>query len=256
MVAAARHRDLPLGRVAGFRALPGRGACGSVTCGEETRAVWAGADEWLVSEGFAGAEGLPMPLSAATTLCVAWDGAVRARVSLADSLRPEAASAVAALRQAGLAVTVLSGDRRASAERLARELEVEVRAQLSPDQKLEEVRAAQKRGEVVAVVGDGINDAPALAQADVGLAMGSGTDLAREVGQVALLGDHLSRLPWLLALARRTRHTIRINLWWAFGYNVLTLCAAFCGLLHPLLAALAMLGSSLFVLHNSLARPT
>ncbi len=82
--------------------------------------------------------------------------------------------------------------------------------------------------------------------------MGSGTDLAREVGQVALLGDNLSRLPWLLALARRTRRTIRTNLLWAFGYNALALAAAFCGVLHPLLAALAMLGSSLFVLRNSL----
>ena len=251
-VAAARQQRLALGRVTDFRAVPGRGARGLVAWNGATRAVFAGTEEWLRAEGFRTPD-LPAPALGSTALCVAWDGAIQARADIADHLRPDAAAALAALRQAGVRVTVLTGDRREAAEAVAGELgDIAVRAECTPEAKLAEVRAARAHGEVVAVVGDGINDAPALAAADVGIAMGSGTDLAREAGQVALLGDDLLRLPWLLGLARGAYRTIRGNLAWAFGYNALALAAAFAGLLHPLLAALAMLGSSLFVLHNSL----
>jgi heavy metal translocating P-type ATPase len=255
LVAAAQDRGLSLGRVEGFRAFPGRGAMGEVMLGGMKRQVVAGSLEFLRSQAVdcSDAERLPSHDPGATLVFVAWDGALRARFSLADSLRPDAPPAVRALRQSGLRVTLLTGDRLPAAQRLAHEAGVEeVRAECLPEQKLEEVRSRRRQGSVVAVVGDGINDAPALAEADVGVAMGGGADLAREAGDIALLGDGLLRLPWMVSLSRSTYRAIGQNLAWAFGYNLVAMGFAVAGLLHPLIAALAMLGSSLFVLHNSL----
>jgi heavy metal translocating P-type ATPase len=251
----ATRQEVALGRVTGFRTFPGGGATGEVTRNGAARQVWAGTPGWLQEQGLScqEADGFPAPAATATCLYLAWGGQVRARVDLADHLRPDAPEAVAELRRAGLDVVILSGDRQSVADEVAAQLGgVPVKAECTPARKLAEVQAATREGHVVAMVGDGINDAPALAEADVGIAMGSGTDLAREVGGLALLGDGLLRLPWVIGLARRTYRTIARNLAWAFGYNLLAVAAAFFGYLHPLLAALAMLGSSLFVLHNSL----
>ena len=252
---AAREAGLRLGTVEGFRAFPGRGAAGEVALGGERRRVIAGSLDFLGSQQVDCSETRELPAVApeATLVFVAWGGRLRARVSLSDSLREDAPAAVQRLRQLGLRVALLTGDRRAAAERLAREAGVEeVTADCLPEQKLAEVRAHRRRGVVVAVVGDGINDAPALAEADVGIAMGGGADLAREAGDIALLGEGLLRIPWMVGLSRHTYRIIRQNLGWAFGYNLVAMGFAFAGLLHPLIAALAMLGSSLFVLHNSL----
>jgi P-type E1-E2 ATPase len=147
---------------------------------------------------------------------------------------------------------MLSGDTEAAATAIARQAGIsEVFAQCLPDAKIAAVRAAKQSGEFTAMVGDGINDAPALAEADVAIALAGGTDLAREAGDVTLIGDELSRIPWVLGLARLAYKVIRQNLFWAFGYNAVAMAIAFLGHLHPLIAALAMLGSSLFVLSNS-----
>ena len=177
---------------------------------------------------------------------------IRGRLALSNHIRPDAAEAIRRLHEAGISTVLLSGDRVEAAESVARELGIaRVEAPRLPQEKIEAVRAASGDGRTVAMVGDGINDAPALAAADVGIALGAGTDLARQAGNVVLLSDRLDRVPWLVALSRRTRRIIVQNLAWAFGYNAIALAAAAAGLLHPLLAAVAMVVSSLTVLSNS-----
>ncbi|MBI3944850.1 MAG: HAD-IC family P-type ATPase, partial [Armatimonadetes bacterium] len=178
---------------------------------------------------------------------------VRARLELADRVRPDAAEMVSALKGAGLRMGILSGDREAAVRPVARAVGVtEVWSGLAPTDKVAALSKARRDGEVVGMVGDGLNDAPALAAADVGIALAGGTDLTREAGDVVLLGNELRRLPWLIALARDTRRVIGQNLAWAFGYNAIMLALAFFGRLHPLAAAVLMLISSFFVLGNSL----
>ncbi len=147
---------------------------------------------------------------------------------------------------------LLSGDRAEVARAVAGSVGIPtVEAPCTPEQKLERMRQAAD-GRLTGMVGDGINDAPALSAAEVGIALGAGTDLARQAGNVVLLSDRLTQVPWLIALSRRTRRIIVQNLAWAFGYNAVALGAAAAGLLHPLLAALAMVVSSMTVLSNSL----
>jgi P-type E1-E2 ATPase len=147
---------------------------------------------------------------------------------------------------------MLTGDRQPRGSALAHELKLDYRASLLPEEKLAAIGSLKNAGSVI-MVGDGINDAPALATADVGIALGSGADISRHAAAVCLLTDDLLRLPWLIRLARQTEHTIRWNLFWAFAYNVVGIGLAAAGLLHPVVAAIAMGLSSLFVITNSLA---
>jgi heavy metal translocating P-type ATPase len=249
----ARRRGLQLGEVRDYRAVPGQGAVGTVALGGEIREVLAGRPEWLESAGFR----VPgTPADGLTHVCAASRGEASQEVAcltLADQLRPEAAPTVGALQGLGLQLTVLSGDRAEAASALVTPLGLtDVVAPCLPDDKVRLLREARVAGACVAMCGDGLNDAPALAEADVGIALGGGAELAREAGQVTILGDDLRRLPWLVRLSREARRTIRANLGWAFGYNCLAVGAAFLGYLHPLVAVLAMLGSSAFILRNSL----
>jgi P-type E1-E2 ATPase len=156
-----------------------------------------------------------------------------------------------ALTEQNLAITVLTGDSAAAAAALGRRLQVAVRAELLPTDKVDQVAQAEANG-LVAMIGDGLNDAPALARASVGIALGCGADVTREAADVSLLGVDLRQIPWLLALARRTYRTIQWNLVWAFIYNVVGIGLAFSGHLHPLLAAVAMVLSSIWVVANAL----
>jgi Cu+-exporting ATPase len=184
---------------------------------------------------------------------VGWDGVPRAMLEVRDTVKPTSAAAVAELRELGLTPVLLTGDGREAAERVASEVGIErVAAEVRPDGKAAEIRRLQDEGHQVAMVGDGVNDAPALAQADLGLAIGAGSDVAIEASDVTLVSGDLRAAVDAIRLARRTLGTIKGNLFWAFAYNVAAIPLAIAGLLNPIIAAAAMACSSLFVVTNSL----
>jgi Cu+-exporting ATPase len=181
------------------------------------------------------------------------DGVAAGSFEIADTIKPEAAAAVARLRAMGIEVWMLTGDSRAVAGQVARDAGIEhVLAEVRPDQKAAEIRKLESAGKRVAMVGDGVNDAPALAQADLGIAMGSGTDIAIEAGDITLMRGNLNGVPDAIELSRRTMRVIRQNLFWAFAYNTAGIPLAALGLLSPMLASAAMALSSVTVVTNSL----
>jgi Cu+-exporting ATPase len=173
-------------------------------------------------------------------------------VALADPVKEGAAEALAALRELGLETIMLTGDNERTAAAVAARLGIASwRSSLLPDQKLDVIRGLQSEGRTVVMVGDGINDAPALKQADVGLAIGSGTDIAIEAADMALLQDHLAAAVRAVRLSRATFRKIRQNLFWAYFYNTVAIPVAFLGLLHPVIAEAAMAFSSITVVTNA-----
>ncbi|HEV7861623.1 MAG TPA: heavy metal translocating P-type ATPase, partial [Acidimicrobiia bacterium] len=254
VVDEARHRDLDVPAATGFRAVPGGGVLAEV----DGRDVIAGSPRWVALQGLV----LPDALAAATTaaedagrtvVLAGWNGEVKGVIALADTLRPGAADAVAALRRAGHRVLLVSGDNARSVAAAAREAGIdELVAGATPAEKIEVVAALQREGRVVAVVGDGINDAPALAGADLGIAIGAGTDVAVESAGMVLMRSDPAAVATALALSRRTFRTIRQNLGWAFGYNLVAIPLAAAGVLSPAACGVSMALSSIGVLGNSL----
>jgi Cu+-exporting ATPase len=186
---------------------------------------------------------------------VGWDGALRAVLGVGDTVKETSPAAVAELRGLGLRPVLLTGDHRAVALAVAAQVgidEADVIAEVLPADKVSAVRELQSAGAVVAMVGDGVNDAAALATADLGLAMGGGTDVAIEASDLTLVRDDLRVAADAIRLSRRTLRIIQGNLFWAFGYNVAALPLAAAGLLNPMLAGAAMAFSSVFVVTNSL----
>jgi Cu+-exporting ATPase len=260
IVTAAGHRGIGPAVAVNFRSTSGLGAEASV----DQHLVAVGSSAYLrhipVEVGALDAEANRAAQYGRTPVFVAVDGALAGMIELADTIRPGSATAVRRLRAAGVRVVLLTGDRLAVAESVAREAGIaDVVADVSPEGKVTEVRRLQREGHVVAMVGDGINDAPALAQADVGIAMGGGTAIAIEAADAALMREDLGAVADLLALSRRAVRVIRQNLFWAFAYNVIAVPIA-AGVLYPVtglllspvLASAAMALSSVTVIGNSL----
>ncbi len=184
--------------------------------------------------------------------CLSCDGRVIGMFAFAERLRPEAREAVARIRRLDCRICVLTGDHRVRGAAIARELGVETVADLGPEEKITQVRRLRRESGRVAMVGDGLNDAPSLAAANVGIAMGCGPDLTRRTADVCLLGNDLCTVPFAVHLARRTVRTVRLNLAWAFAYNLVGIPMAMMGTLRPVYAAIAMVVSSLIVVTNTL----
>ena len=250
--AAAEAGELP--SVESFVSHAGRGAEGTV----EGHVVVVGRAGLLAERGHARAGDLEAARLAAeaagqTVVAVGWDGAARGLIAVADGARPTSAAAVRQLQALGLRPILLTGDNAATAAAIAAEVGIaEVIADVLPAEKAAVVARLQAEGRIVAMAGDGINDAPALAQADLGLAVGTGTDAAIEASDITLVSGDLLASADAIRLSRRTLATIRANLVWAFGYNVAALPLAAAGYLNPLVAGVAMAGSSLLVVSNSL----
>ncbi|PSS45904.1 heavy metal translocating P-type ATPase [Arthrobacter woluwensis] len=240
--------------VSGFRNEQGLGVRGTV----EGLNVLAGREAFLAAEGMTLPEDLRRAKAEAeaqgrTAVVVGWGGEVRAVLTVADRLKPSSAEAVRRLKGLGLEPVLLTGDNEAVARRIAAEVGIErVVAEVLPQDKVDVVRGLQAEGRVVAMVGDGVNDAAALAAADLGLAMGTGTDAAIEASDLTLVRGDLLGAVDAIRLSRATLRTIKVNLFWAFAYNVAAIPLAALGLLNPMIAGAAMAFSSVFVVGNSL----
>jgi Cu+-exporting ATPase len=252
IVRAARLRMLDLPKVTGFEAVAGRGIRGCV----EGRDVLLGNRRLFRREGIniAAAE-TPMTRleqEGKTAMLLGANGKAIGIIAVADTLKPEAGEAITALRGEGIEVVLLTGDNERTARSIARQLGIErVIAEVLPGDKAKIIKELQAGGGMVAMVGDGVNDAPALATADIGIAIGSGSDVAKETGGIILIRDDVREVVVAIRLSRATLRTIKQNLFWAFVYNAIGIPVAALGLLNPIIAAAAMALSSLSVIVNS-----
>ncbi len=252
IVRAAQHRRLPILKASHIQALSGMGIQGEV----DARRAWLGNRRMLALQGGAieTAEAMLAGLEAdgKTAMLVGSGQDLLGIVAVADTVKPEASQAIALLKARGIGVVLLSGDNTRTAQAIGRQVGIDrVIAEVMPDDKVKTIQRLQAEGEVVAMVGDGVNDAPALAAADIGIAIGSGSDVAKETGSIILIRDDVRDVAASIELSRATMRKIKQNLFWAFFYNTIGIPIAALGLLNPIVAAAAMSLSSLSVVANS-----
>jgi len=252
IVRAARHRGISLPKARSINGIAGHGIEGRI----DNRTIWLGNRRLFARQGISteAAEEQLIRLEAdgKTAMLVGIDDRLVGMIAVADTIKPEAAEAVAALQASGIKVVLLSGDNHRTAEAVARQVGIErVIAEVLPDDKAAVIRQLQSEGQVVAMVGDGVNDAPALATANIGIAIGSGSDVAKETGGIILLKNDVRDVVNAIKLSRATMVKIKQNLFWAFIYNSIGIPIAAFGLLNPIIAAAAMALSSLSVIANS-----
>jgi heavy metal translocating P-type ATPase len=254
IVDAAVERGIQIPKVSAFAASAGHGVKADV----DGTTVFVGRNR-MMSEGAIAVSDEVVERAARleqegrTVVMAAWDGEVQGLLAVADEIREEASAVVDRLRRLGKSVAIITGDNQTTANAVAKQVGADrVMAEVLPQDKAAEVRRLQESGQIVAMVGDGVNDAPALAQADLGVAIGTGTDVAIESSDITLLSGRLDGVATALELSRRTYRTILQNLGWAFVYNIVLIPVAALGLLNPVLAGAAMAFSSVSVVLNSL----
>ena len=252
IVRGARHRELDLPPVSQFEGIAGHGITGVA----DGRKILLGNRRLFAREGIdtASAEATmaQLELAGKTAMLIGFDGALVGVIAVADTIKPEAKEAIAALRSEGVEVVMLTGDNQRTAEAIGRELGIDrVIAEVLPADKATMIKDLQAKGKIVAMVGDGVNDAPALATADIGIAIGSGSDVAKETGGIILMRDDVRQVVYAIRLSRATLRKIKQNLFWAFIYNTIGIPIAALGYLNPIIAAAAMALSSLSVVANS-----
>ncbi|OFW57049.1 MAG: ATPase, partial [Candidatus Solincola sediminis] len=257
---AAEAEEIALRQVQDFRALPGKGVVASLDGKELKLGNAALIEEDGVDISAVESRAEELSRQGKTVIYVLYGGELLGLLAVADTVKPMAVEAVSELKQMGIEVAMISGDRRSTAEAIARQIGMDtVFAEVLPADKAVEVARLQAQGKVVAMVGDGINDAPALARADIGIAIGTGTDVALEASDITLISEDLTRVATAIRLSRKTLRTIKQNLFWAFVYNVIGIPIAagvlypiWAVLLNPIYAAAAMAFSSVSVVSNSL----
>jgi Cu+-exporting ATPase len=253
VVLGAEEEDIELGAVENFTSIQGKGARGAV----DGTTVIVGKPLLFSESGFAGVERWAdrfddISSKGNTTFLVGWDNKVQGILSVADTVRPTSAQAISDFTKLGISTVMLTGDSSQTAHAIAATIGIDqVVAEVLPGEKSKAVSGMQANGQVVGFVGDGINDAPALAVADLGMAVGSGTDVAMEAGDIVLMSGDPATSVTAIRLARKTFATIRQNLFWAFAYNAAAIPLAALGFLNPMVAAAAMAFSSVSVVSNS-----
>ncbi len=239
----------------GVTAVPGQGIKGQVKLNGEWKQLFAGNKNFLDAQGYSISEDFISTIQEkeATLIYAGWDNEIKGIIGLQDVIHESAYSTVRQLHQMNIKTILLSGDRKAIAQKVGQELGIEeTHGELLPQQKIDYIHSLREKTKGIAMIGDGINDAPSLAAADTGITLASATDIAKENADITILGAQLDKIPWLISLSKKTRRIISWNLIWAFGYNSIAILFAVFGFLQPIIAAFAMIISSLLVIGNSM----